>query len=68
MRQIAVREFLRGGYQKITEPTVVTSHGHVLFTVWPGYRDVRVDARDFTATEQRATLREGPPGPSPNGG
>jgi hypothetical protein len=56
-----VREFLRGGYQKISEPTVVTSHGHVLFTVWPGVRDYRSDA-------QRATLREGPPGPSPNGG
>lgn len=59
-----VREFLRGGYQKITEPTIVTSHGHVLFTVWPGQRV----ARDFHTDAQRATLREGPPGPSPNGG
>lgn len=62
MKSIPVREFLRGGYQKINEPTIVTSHGHVLFTVWPGVR------RDFPTIEQRATLREGPPGPSPNGG
>lgn len=59
-----VREFLRGEYQRITEPTIVTSRGVVLFTVWPGYRA----ARDFPTTERRATLREGPTGPSPNGG
>ncbi len=34
-----VREFLRGGYQKIDEPTVITNRGYVMFTVWPGVRD-----------------------------
>lgn len=59
-----VREFLRGGYQKIDQPTVITSRGYVLFTVWPGQRV----AKDFRDENERATLREGPPGPSPNGG
>ncbi len=35
MKQMAVREFLRGGYRTITEPTIVSSHGRLLFTVLP---------------------------------
>jgi hypothetical protein len=56
-----LREFLRGGYQKIKMPTIVTSRGVPVFTVIPG-------APGFRTTEQRATLRPGPTGPSPNGG
>jgi hypothetical protein len=32
---MAVREFVRGGYRTITEPTLVSSHGRLLFTVLP---------------------------------
>lgn len=35
MKQMGVREFLRGGYRKIAEPTLVSSHSRVLFTVLP---------------------------------
>jgi len=60
---MTLREFVRGGYQKISEPTIVTNRGLPMFTAVP----VRA-ARDFRTTEQRATLPPGPPGPSPNGG
>ena len=58
-----VREFLRGGYQKITEPTIITNRGYVMFTVWPGYREPR-----FRTDERSDTVPPGPTGPSPNGG
>ena len=35
MKQMAVRHFLRGGYQTITEPTQVSSHSRLLFVVVP---------------------------------
>ncbi len=35
MKWMPIRQFLRGGYQEIKEPTVVTSHGHPVFTVMP---------------------------------
>lgn len=35
MKQMGVREFLRGGYLTIKEPTVVSSHSRMLFTVLP---------------------------------
>lgn len=35
MKWMPIRAFLRGGYQDLTEPTVVTSHGHPVFTVMP---------------------------------
>lgn len=58
-----VREFLRGGYQEIEEPTIVTSRGYVLFTVMPGPRK-----KDSTPVRQNGTVPPGPTGPSPNGG
>jgi len=30
-----IREFLRGGYQTLTESTLVMKHGHPMFTVIP---------------------------------
>lgn len=60
-----IREFLRGGYQKIDRTTIITSRGVPLFTVVPGMGQY---AQDFRTTEQRANLPPGPPGPSPNGG
>lgn len=33
---MSIRDFLRGGYQTIKEPTVVMKHGYPSFTVWPG--------------------------------
>lgn len=30
-----LREFLRGGYQRITEPTVIVKRGYPAFTVFP---------------------------------
>jgi hypothetical protein len=62
-----VREFVRGGYRALEEPTVVTNRGLPLFTAIPGSPRLR-PAQDFHATEQRATVPPGPPGPSPNGG
>lgn len=35
MKWMSVREFLRGGYKTITEPTVVANHGRPAFTVFP---------------------------------
>lgn len=35
MKQMGVREFLRGGYLQIQEPTTVARHGQTLFTVLP---------------------------------
>jgi hypothetical protein len=40
MRFMPIREFLRGGYQRITEPTVVSSHGRPIFTVMPSWSPV----------------------------
>lgn len=36
MRVMSLRGFLRGGYQRIYEPTVITKKGIVVFSVWPG--------------------------------
>lgn len=36
-----IREFLRGGYQKVDEPTVITSHGHPIFTVMPAKKPAK---------------------------
>ena len=59
-----VREFLRGGYQEINEPTIITSRGYVLFTVMPGPSR----KKDSTPVRQDGNLPPGPTGPSPNGG
>lgn len=64
MKQLAVREFLRGGYQTITEPTVVSSRGYILFTVFPGPPRKKASP----TAQQSGTVRTGSTGPSPNGG
>jgi hypothetical protein len=61
-----LREFLRGGYQVIVEPTVITKRGYPEFTVFPA--GPRNKALYFHTDEQSDTLRPGPTGPSPNGG
>lgn len=58
-----LREFLRGGYQRVYEPTVVTKHGYPLFSVFPGPA-----SKSFTDDKTRASIPPGPTGPSPNGG
>jgi len=58
---MAIREFLRGGYQTITEPTVISSRGTIAFTVFPGPKASLI-------RRQSATVPPGPTGPSPNGG
>ena len=35
MRWTPIRDFLRGGYHDINEPTIVASHGRPLFMVTP---------------------------------
>ena len=45
-----VREFLRGGYRTIKEPTVISNHGHPIFTVMPGVA-MRNTARAMTKKE-----------------
>lgn len=35
MRFMTIREFLRGGYLKLTGPTMIVRHGIPLFTVMP---------------------------------
>lgn len=57
-----VREFLRGGYQTITEPTIIIKHGYPVFTVFPA------PGNGYTKQQRGATLPPGSPGPSPNGG
>ena len=32
---MSVRDFMRGGYRDLTEPTVVANHGRPVFTVFP---------------------------------
>jgi hypothetical protein len=36
-----IREFLRGGYQTLTESTLVMKHGHPMFTVIPQRKTVK---------------------------
>jgi len=65
---MTIRDFLRGGYQKLSEPTVVSSRGLPLFTVFPG--PPRITARKSTGTRTgvRDSIPPGSTGPSPNGG
>jgi hypothetical protein len=35
MNWMSVRDFLRGGYKDLKEPTVVANHGRAIFTVIP---------------------------------
>jgi hypothetical protein len=57
MRAISVRDFMRGGYKQIMEPTVVTKHGRPVFTVLPPWLPVDIgtikDARSEAKTSSR---------------
>lgn len=35
MKVMTVRDFLRGGYKKLREPTLISKHGVPIFTVFP---------------------------------
>lgn len=52
-----MREFLRGGYRTLTEPTVVAAHGRPVFTVFPLGRETTVDTS--LSSVEGATLTEG---------
>ncbi len=59
MKWMPIRQFLRGGYQKLEGPTVITSHGHPLFTVMPAQklepdRDLVVEGLDGKKMTLRA--------------
>lgn len=57
-----VREFLRGGYRTLKEPTVISSHGHPLFTVIPTRRRVnplRPDAWDILKDVDKGLSEDG---------
>lgn len=68
MKHMPIREFLRGGYQNLTEPTVILSRGYPKFTVFPGPPRITPAKTDFHTDERRDSIPPGSPGPSPNGG
>lgn len=45
MKTMPIREFLRGGYQTLTESTLVMKHGHPMFTVIPQKRKVEPERK-----------------------
>lgn len=57
MRFMTLRTFLRGGYQQISEPTMVVKHGLPLFTVMPHGKAPALDKeveRSYTERTLRA--------------
>lgn len=53
MKFMPVREFLRGGYKKITEPTIVSNRGAPLFTVYPAVdSSPKRSLKTFTTTDK----------------
>lgn len=57
-RWMSVRDFLRGGYRNITEPTVIANHGRPIFTVMPFNGGTLSSTRKpFTPQESRGMLR-----------
>ena len=59
-RWMGVREFLRGGYRSITEPTVVSNHQRPLFVVMPftkSYPALIVAQETFTSQGKHAMVR-----------
>ena len=46
MKTMPVREFLRGGYQTISESTLVMKHGQPMFTVIPQKK--KAEAKEST--------------------
>lgn len=52
-----IREFLRGGYQTITESTLVMKHGHPVFTVIPQKKKEPDGSTEAEAGRSRAGSR-----------
>ncbi len=52
MTTMPVRDFMRGGYKRITEATIVTKHGRPMFTVLPPYVNFTLTSRDSTTTKR----------------
>jgi len=44
-----IREFLRGGYQTLTESTLVMKHGHPVFTVIPQKKPAKTESTFVTS-------------------
>jgi hypothetical protein len=58
MKAMPVRDFMRGGYKLILEPTVVTKHGRPVFTVLPPFQsymlvDTKIGKGETTKTSSR---------------
>lgn len=49
-----MREFLRGGYKTLQEPTVVSNHGRPAFTVIP-YDGKKPEPADHTVVQSRTS-------------
>lgn len=56
-----MRDFMRGGYRTLTEPTVVSVHGRPVFTVFPhdGQPVATVSSGTSLPGSESATLTEG---------
>ena len=57
MKAISVREFMRGGYKLIMEPTIVTKHGRPVFTVLPPWLPVDIGTIKDTRSEFKTSSR-----------
>ena len=58
MKVMTVRDFLRGGYKTLTEPTLISKHGVPYFTVFPPFPAVRLAAGEG---DRRESPKEAPP-------
>lgn len=54
MQFMTLRVFLRGGYQRLTGPTMVVKRGLPLFTVMPHGQGYAIDTRVEHAYERRS--------------
>jgi len=66
MNWMPVREFLRGGYREITEPTVISNHGRPVFTVFPHTR--AADSSRDPGVVVRSTQGDSDPAPPRSAG
>lgn len=46
---MTLRQFFRGGYKTVSEPTVLTRHGVAAFTVFPFHQKYEEDVEDALA-------------------
>lgn len=53
MRFMTLREFLRGGYQRLQGPTMIVRRGLPLFTVMPHGSAPVIDSQWLKESEQR---------------